>query len=233
MPIVPSLRPIVCQSIWSHGCHTRSIAAERVSTTVVESVQQALDRASGSRMSFPDVFQGEADISREGELLWPRRAAVKETLDRNPGRWAQLELRSARHVLPVWTSRYVASRLVNVLDLAEAVLRGAADPSGLDDQARSLAGLLDELRVNVDRDGGSFAPLYAGDAVVSAAKATLGIQQGSGPELEVDPQDWTAAYNASLAWAGCAVWEDCPESADLRREFWLWWLDEARSLLSD
>ena len=48
----------------------------------------------------------------------------------------------------------------------------------------------------------------------------------AGGELEVDPQEWGAEFLASLAYCGGAVWENIG-SPECRREFWLWYLDEA------
>jgi hypothetical protein len=43
-------------------------------------------------------------------------------------------------------------------------------------------------------------------------------------DQDIDPEQWHAAFFASVAEAGGAVWEKGVGSAVRRREFWTWYL---------
>ncbi len=71
---------------------------------------------------------------------------------------------------------------------------------------------------------------YAGFACISAVDAalydlhfeTLGL-----PEIENDPDFWTACFNASTSYCGGATWEEGVGDDLKRREFWEWFLNDA------
>ena len=47
------------------------------------------------------------------------------------------------------------------------------------------------------------------------------------PEIEIDPDEWTACFFASATYCGGASWEQGIGDDLKRREFWEWFLDEA------
>jgi hypothetical protein len=71
---------------------------------------------------------------------------------------------------------------------------------------------------------------YAGFACISAVGTvlydldfdTLGL-----PEMENDPDDWTACFNASLSYCAGVTSGEAVEDDLKRREFWEWFLNEA------
>ena len=76
-----------------------------------------------------------------------------------------------------------------------------------------------------------FTAGYAGFACVSAANNALygffELDFAGKPEIETDPDLWTAAFLASIAYCGGATWEKGVGDDLKRREFWEWFLDEA------
>lgn len=71
---------------------------------------------------------------------------------------------------------------------------------------------------------------YAGFAYISAVNSVLydiNFDTLSIPEIESDPDDWTACFYASISYCGGATWEEGVGDDLKRREFWQWFLNDA------
>ena len=163
-------------------------------------------------------------LDEDGELSWADRAAIRNQV--GPDGWTSLEIASARKVLPIWSARYPASRITTLLEETERCLSSHANRGTVDRLAEDFqVALLDQM-AEVGLTDLVFAPIYAGWAALQAARSISGVQVVK-PEEELDPEDMSASFHASLAWAGSAAWERVEGSSVRRAEFWTWWLDEA------
>jgi hypothetical protein len=75
----------------------------------------------------------------------------------------------------------------------------------------------------------AFVSVYAGMACFSAINTILydtNFDLIGANERDVPPDEWDAAFHASLAVTGGAVWENKGDP-ETRRQFWLWYLDQA------
>ncbi|MFB8798299.1 MAG: Imm5 family immunity protein [Microcoleus sp.] len=178
-----------------------------------------------------------SSITERGELPAKNRENLYKKLDKflpnNPKYvahyWrAKLELNCALKVLHKWESCELAdSSARQLLSDAERYLVGELESEVL----RSRKSLLYSQTENLMDNGLEyFVAAYAGFACVSAVNAalydlkfkTLGL-----PEIETEPDFWTACFLASLAYCGGATWEEGVGDDLKRREFWEWFLNEA------
>ena len=176
-----------------------------------EALSTAIDTAMGT-------------IADDGELPLAARRTLFRTID---GDWSYAEISAARHVLPIWTVLYPATRPFELISLAE---RATHDPSlraSLSDAVDQFEPQLEDLLLRLP-EAGPYASLMAGFSAVAAGHWVLGnLPTGSGSsELDLDPSEWDASFYAAVAWAGGATWEEVGDPAR-RREFWTWFLTKA------
>jgi hypothetical protein len=160
----------------------------------------------------------------DGEPSLPSRRHLRLLLGAS---WPTAEISAARHVLPIWTVDHGATVPLELLELAERARDDGRLRALLGDRAEQFEVRLQETLLNA-ADSGRFAPTMAGFAAAAAAHALLGNLPGGNEasELETDPLDWDASFNAAVAWAGGATWEPVGNPI-MRREFWTWFLTEA------
>jgi hypothetical protein len=170
----------------------------------------------------------EESVDGDGELPYAVRWQLQQQLEGIGQVWPRLEIVCARRVIPIWRAGYQSDEPATLLDLAEQHLERGGREKELRIQREIVDDLLLELGVN-EEERGALPAGYAGSAAIAATWAALGERlPGRGlPEGESDAEDWTAAFFASIAWSGGATWEGSVGNADLRREFWLWYLREA------
>jgi hypothetical protein len=174
-----------------------------------------------------DLARARQAIDENGELPWQVRWPIRQRL-LTAGAWQPVELTSARHVLPVWSSSYSDRLPCIVIDLAELA---ASDPSAqerLETAVADLAVLIDEHIDEANGDPILLASVIAGWAAMCAGASVLGRNDDPPPnELDGDPYAWSASFAASVAAAGGATWEVGVGSPERRRSYWLWWLTDA------
>lgn len=138
----------------------------------------------------------------------------------------RLDALCVRRVLPIWTARFDAREIEAILALAEGLVTGEADAPYAERRR-------DEFYTDVidNRSYGSDpAPMFVGHAAANTViEALIPVQADAIPQADddenVDPESYHPSYMAACAAAGGM--NDRPASPDLRRAFWLWYLDEA------
>lgn len=175
-------------------------------------------------------------IDQRGDLSSIDRKKIYEKIDElsagehnNAGyyRRVKLELICAWKVLDKWEYQLTDNSARELLELAEKSLKGEVESQELQDKTNHLYIQAEDL---MDKGEQYFMAAYAGFACISAANAVLydidldiiGI-----PEIEIDPDDWTACFYACAAYCGGATWEEAVGDDLKRREFWEWFLNEA------
>lgn len=175
---------------------------------------------------FADIAEGE--ITTTGEPSPVTRAELMRSL--GFARWCRLEFACAARVLPLYVASYRG-------DVAKRIIELAADCRDSPRVRDHLPALLGELQsslmviLDASPSGGALRAAYAGHAVLAAGWTAIGdpmAWQGE-PELECDPESWTAAFYASMAEAGGAPWEAGTDVA-ARRTFWSWYVGAYRRL---
>ncbi len=138
--------------------------------------------------------------------------------------WPRLELASARRVAHLAPLRHLVDLVLATAEqrLDDDSLHGVVDLHSVRLYDEAVAALATEA-------GSDRRPYYAAFAVVTAAQAAnrdpllaLGV-----PEGLADPDSWSAAYHACLAWSGSAPWERVEASVGPRRAWWTWWAETA------
>lgn len=171
-------------------------------------------------------------ITEQGELPLPVRDGLKSALRRLCASdevffrlWGRLQLGCAQYSHWVWRRQFPNDP--DPVQFAENCLQQrCAQESALVELAHLRKSLDDKLLLGPD----VFPAVYAGFAGWAAARDMLGGPRATGlaqSELDVDPQDWDACFQASIAVAGAATWEDGGGDREQRRQFWRWYLTEA------
>jgi hypothetical protein len=115
----------------------------------------------------------------------------------------------------------------DILVLSENLLISREEIKGLEVAMNTLHTLLENL---MDEGEHKLIAAYAGFACISAANTAIydiDLDLAGLPEIELDPDEWTACYYACLAYCGGAVWEKDQGDDMKRREFWEWFLRES------
>lgn len=143
-------------------------------------------------------------------------------------RMAKLELTCAWKVLNILESCDLTDNSAReLLELAERFLQGEVEEKELEERRSNFYTEAENL---MDSGEEYFVAGYAAFACFSATKVALdGFELAvvGKPEIETDPDLWTAAFLASMAYCGGATWEKGVGDDLKRKEFWEWFLDEA------
>ncbi|MEG4577124.1 Imm5 family immunity protein [Microcoleus sp. N3A4] len=192
--------------------------------------------------ALPEAIQqilkeGRSSITERGELpALNREKLYKEFEEFLPTKpkyvahyWrARLELNCALKVLQNWESCELAdSSARQLLYDAEKYLVGELESEKLERKKSLFYSQAEDL---MDNGPQYFVAAYAGFACISAVNATLydlDFDTVGLPEIETEPDFWTACFHASLAYCGGATWEKGVGDDLKRREFWEWFLDDA------
>ncbi|AFZ10528.1 hypothetical protein Osc7112_6374 (plasmid) [Oscillatoria nigro-viridis PCC 7112] len=141
---------------------------------------------------------------------------------------SRLELSCAWKVLGIWESCELTDDSARkLLEMAENFLRNKGDRKTLETFDNFFYDKLENL---MDNGQEYFIAAYAGYASSSAISTVLydiNFDTLYRSEIEIDPDDWTACFNASLAYCGGATWEEGVGDDLKRREFWEWFLNDA------
>ena len=176
---------------------------------------------------FENLERAQHAFDDAGELPWQQRSVIRRLLT-DASAWREVELASARHVLPVWSASYSEELPREVVDLGEHATRDPAGRERLEAARLELHALLDHHIYEANGDAVLIAAAIAGWAAACAAASVLGHNDNAPPnELDGDPYDWSASFAGSVAAAGGATWEVGVGSPELRRRYWQWWLDTA------
>jgi hypothetical protein len=176
--------------------------------------------------------QARAAIGADGELPFSWRRRIWQLFvdrmgsDAGTQAWGKVQVACARHAQPVWQAMFPdEDRPFDLLtDVEEQVTSGRADPAKVEPELGRLKAYLDG---KFELGSVYFSAIYAGFAAFAAAADLLHPQPPPDHhELEGDPMDWDACFNASLAHAGGATWEEGVGDPDARRAYWDWFLSE-------
>lgn len=142
---------------------------------------------------------------------------------------AKLELACARKTLDKWANFLPTNNSAQeLLEFTEKFLEDQLEQKKLQ---KSNDNFYTEINKLLYERGLQYTvPAAAGLACVSAANAVLyGIDIDNFEILEMeDPDNWTACFNASIAYSGGPTWQKEIISDDLKRkEFWIWFLKQA------
>lgn len=180
------------------------------------------------------IGEATAAITGNGDLPLPIRDRLKELVRRLSSNeqafahvWAQLQVKSARHVRSIWLDRFPQD--AEPILFAEQCFEHRLDAERTSDR-RGLADLRTELDNKLLLGEGYFPAVYAGFAAWAAARDILAGPRPTGlggSEFTVDPLDWDACFLASIAVAGAATWEANGGDTRRRRGYWEWYLSEA------
>ena len=171
-----------------------------------------------------------------GELPLPDRMKIRRALqtgeeaEPDETRWCLLEIATARKVLPIWQASFPQVNFpIRLLDMAEHQLRLACPDPALEPLFREAKTFFDSSIAEdlLDAISAGFACWAAARNVLYGCQELVEISS----ELELDIEDWDASFFASCACSGGAVWEESRGNPVQRREFWLWYIAEARQLL--
>ncbi len=172
-----------------------------------------------------------------GELPASERLKIYKKIEEfcaneNPGdfeyKMAKLELTCAWKVLNIWESCDLTDNLAReLLELAEKFLQGEAEEKELQEKRNCFYNQADDI---MDNGKEYFTAGYAAFACISATRVVLyGFELATfgQPEIEIDHDEWTAAFLANIAYCGSATWGKDAGDDLKRKEFWKWFLDEA------
>lgn len=196
------------------------------------------------------IAQAEREIKDTGELgiaarrvLWQAFGPLEPRAENDPAprpftkahlMRTQLALACARKVMRIWSAydeddKTPQTLLKRTKAYMDGKLSAAAAQKG--DQ-----GIIDHIMAVVDNEPDSTAPaaaLAAWEAYVTAMEdePLLKPEYEGIDDLDIDPYDWDAAKNASVAWGG-ADETATPGRCKVRcMKFWAWYLEEAAKLL--
>jgi len=178
-----------------------------------------------------------SNLTSRGELLASDRLKIYQKIedflnDENSSdfeyQMAKLELTCAWKVLNILEDCDLTDNSARkLLELAERFLQGEVEEKELQRKIHFCGFQAEDLMENGEE---YFTAGYAAFACISAAGTVwygIDFETAGKPEIEVDPDFWTACYNASLAYCGGATWEKGVGDDLKRREFWEWFLNEA------
>lgn len=141
---------------------------------------------------------------------------------------AKLELSCAWKVLSNWEyCEFDDGSVRALLGMAENFLHGEGELKELEKRKNFLYTDLENV---MNKGQEYFVAAYAGFACISAVNSVLydiNLDTLSLPEIENEPDDWTACFLASISYCGGATWEEGVGDDLKRREFWEWFLNEA------
>lgn len=168
----------------------------------------------------------------DGELSWASRQRLHHAVE---AQWANapprihtfhrsLGWQSALKVWDVWQQSFPDDQQPKtVAEICSGI--GTDRPAKLGALARLNTHLDDKFLLGDQH----FPAVYAGFSWWAVARDGLNptspVQQ-SGSEMEINPDEWSPAYLASLAASESATWEGIG-GTDERRAFWDWYLTEA------
>ena len=176
------------------------------------------------------------NIDTRGELSSSERKKIYEKIDElsteennNTGyyRRVKLQLACAWKTLDKWECQLTDNSARELLELAEQSLKGEVEEQELEEAKDRLYTLAEDL---IDEGKQYFMTAYAGFACISAVNAVLydtDLDTIGTPEIELEPDDWTACFYSCAAYCGGATWEEGIGDDLKRREFWGWFLNEA------
>ncbi|MBO0799475.1 MAG: hypothetical protein J2P31_11700 [Blastocatellia bacterium] len=140
-------------------------------------------------------------------------------------------LECARFSWHVWGRKFPGEN--DIIDTAVKAVDGIADEGKADEGVvAELGGLLAHLHGKFELGDEYFAGIYAGYAAWAVVRDAVSLGQGedplasSGPELEVNSDDWEPCFFSSLAIVGGSTWDGF-DNPDARRGFWKWYLTSA------
>jgi hypothetical protein len=129
----------------------------------------------------------------------------------------------AEFVRPFWESDANADPAISqLIDLTKRAHQGRLRES-IELVLGTVRTIVDD-RLSAEQD---LRPAYAGFSALKAGHVAVygepSHDLGQTNESEMDPQEWDAAFYASLAFIGSATWEHGARP-ELREEFWRWYL---------
>lgn len=185
-----------------------------------------------------DILQASQEsIDERGELTSESRKSIYQRIEAVSSleqeaiahvRQAKLQISCAWKTLEKlrdFDTEYALAR--NLLELSEKCLTNKEEIATLEVASNELYTQLEDL---MDEGENTFVAAYAGFACISAANAVMygvSLDLVGLSEIEVDPDEWTACFYASLAYCGGATWEEGKGDDAKRREFWEWFIHEA------
>ncbi|WP_186002203.1 Imm5 family immunity protein [Corallococcus sp. Z5C101001] len=142
-----------------------------------------------------------------------------------------LALETARHVLPLWESKYLQDRTPHTaLDFAEEMRVARCEKSEGQDLWQQAWNHMVELSCSDEEDlrgvAAGFSAVQALCTCIEDELFPLAEVDEKLRDNQVDAEDMDASAFASAACAGGPVWDVLSDSAR-RLQFWEWWLSEA------
>lgn len=177
----------------------------------------------------------EADPNKHLSLGWRQKIWADFGPRATPGNYLsvphrqriELAVAGVRHVLPLWQQRYPDSDIPeDALSIVEAIVEGGGEVDA-SEAFDALWGAV--VHLSVERPFPEVAVGFAAVQTVSTAMYDESFDPDDlDPELEDgdDPESFDAAYYASIA-AAHGQPADPGSDAQLRLEFWKWWLNDA------
>jgi hypothetical protein len=143
-------------------------------------------------------------------------------------RRAKLELICAKKNFDKWNNCPLTDELgKELLELAENCLLGKAERKELEEKSNDFYTIVDDLM----SEGEEYLVIaYAGFACDAAIKSVLydiDLDILDTPEIERDPEEWTACFNACNAYSNSKSWKLDELNISRRQEFWTWFLETA------
>jgi hypothetical protein len=177
-----------------------------------------------------------SNLTSSGELPASERLKIYQKIEEFSAnsrdfeyRMAKLELTCAWKVLNILESCDLTDNSAReLLELAERFLKDEVEEKELEKRRTDF--FYSQAEDLMDNGEEYFTAGYAAFACFSATIVPLcGFELAAfgQPEIEVDPDAWTAAFLASIAYCGGATWEKGVGDDLKRREFWEWFLNEA------
>ncbi|MEZ2277234.1 MAG: Imm5 family immunity protein [Microcoleus sp.] len=180
--------------------------------------------------------EGRSNIDPRGELSPSFRGKLYKIINNFCGSPSQnahlirarLELNCAWKVLENWEACELTNDSARkILEMAEEFLRGECDKKTLETTKNFFYTEVENLMNNGQE---YFIAAYAGFACISAVNTVLydvTLDTLGKPDIEIDPDYWTACFSACLSYCGGATWEEGVGDDLKRREFWEWFLNDA------
>lgn len=148
------------------------------------------------------------------------------------GRWRRQKLAAlaASKVIPAWERSFPGDRLPhNCLAMGDVFRRGEVRAGNVEELWSDGWDHCDQLIYDhQDRQNDALA----GYAAVQSLRIALlddlypEVMDQNCSDENLEPEDLDSAFSAAACYAGGTIW-DPSSSAQLRREFWLWWLTQA------
>lgn len=181
------------------------------------------------------IEEGNKILNENSELPWLFRRAFHFEVERvsqlehsNAGyyRRSKMAIACAYRTLNIWESCPTVDAFGRqLLELSVDCLAGKEDLEKLKEESERFDTTVNNVMFSSEAN---IVPAYAGFSCLSAINTVVydfdySIEKEG--EKEINPENWEACFNSSLALSGGALWENAKYDERARKSFWSWYIN--------